>query len=126
MENIEEYATLKALGASQTFVARIVLSQALICGVLGSIPRTFLRLFRALATQKSLIPWIYAPWWLPAVMVVPSLLMCALASIASVSSALTVEPGRVFPCLIISWELKARVSPSGKERRVCLLFGMSH
>jgi hypothetical protein len=33
---------------------------------------------------------------LPAVMVVPSLIMCTLASIASVRSALTVEPGRVF------------------------------
>jgi len=28
MENIEEYATLKSSGASQTFVARIVLTQA--------------------------------------------------------------------------------------------------
>jgi len=37
LENIEEYATLKALGASQSFVARIVLTQALICGVLGSV-----------------------------------------------------------------------------------------
>ena len=95
MENIEEYATLKALGASQTFVARIVLSQALICGVLGSI----LGLIAAIPSvgyAKSLIPWIYSPWWLPAVMVVPSLVMCALASIASVRSALTVEPGRVF------------------------------
>src|SRR2546430_11176319 len=36
MENIEEYATLKALGATQGFVARIVLAQALICGVAGS------------------------------------------------------------------------------------------
>jgi putative ABC transport system permease protein len=95
MENIEEYATLKALGASQAFVARIVLSQALICGVLGSI----LGLLAAIPTigyAKSLIPWIYAPWWLPPVMVVPSLVMCSLASIASVRSALTVEPGRVF------------------------------
>ena len=63
-------ATLKALGASQTFVARIVLSQALICGVLGSI----LGLSAAIPSisyAKSLIPWIYAPWWLPGVMVVP-------------------------------------------------------
>jgi putative ABC transport system permease protein len=95
MENIEEYATLKALGASQTFVARIVLSQALICGVLGSI-LGLVAAVPSIGYAKSLIPWIYAPWWLPAVMVVPSLLMCALASIASVSSALTVEPGRVF------------------------------
>ena len=95
MENIEEYATLKALGASQTFVVRIVLSQALICGVLGSILGLLVAI-PSVAYAKSLIPWIYAPWWLPAVMVVPSLLMCSLASIASVRSALTVEPGRVF------------------------------
>lgn len=95
MENIEEYATLKALGASQAFVARIVLTQALICGVLGSV-LGLLVVVPSIGYAKSLIPWIYAPWWLPALMVVPSLLMCSLASIASVRSALTVEPGRVF------------------------------
>jgi putative ABC transport system permease protein len=95
MENIEEYATLKALGASQTFVARIVLSQALICGVLGS-SLGLLAAIPSIGYAKSLIPWIYAPWWLPAIMIVPSLCMCSLASIASVRSALAVEPGRVF------------------------------
>lgn len=95
MENIEEYATLKALGASQTFVARIVICQALICGVLGSI-LGLLASIPSIVFAKSLIPWIYAPWWLPPVMVLPSLFMCSLASIASVRTALTVEPGRVF------------------------------
>jgi putative ABC transport system permease protein len=37
MENIEEYATLKALGARGWFVTRIVLIQALICGAVGSL-----------------------------------------------------------------------------------------
>jgi len=95
MENIEEYATLKALGASQGFVARIVLAQALICGVLGSI-LGLLVVVPIIGYAKSLISWIYTPWWLLLVMVVPSLAMCSLASIASVRSALTVEPGRVF------------------------------
>jgi putative ABC transport system permease protein len=95
MENIEEYATLKALGASQTFVARVVLTQALICGALGSV-LGLLVVVPSINYAKSLIPWIYAPSWLPALMIVPSLLMCCLASIASVRSALTVEPGRVF------------------------------
>jgi putative ABC transport system permease protein len=95
MENIEEYATLKALGASQGFVARIVLAQALICGVLGSI-LGLLAVVPIIGYAKSLISWIYTPWWLLLVMVVPSLAMCSLASIASVRSALTVEPGRVF------------------------------
>jgi len=95
MENIEEYATLKALGASQAFVARIVLAQALICGAVGSI-LGLLAVVPSIGYAKSLIPWIYTPWWLLLVMVVPSLAMCSLASIASVRSALTVEPGRVF------------------------------
>jgi putative ABC transport system permease protein len=95
VENIEEYATLKALGASQVFVARIVLTQALICGAGGSLLGLF-AIVPLIARAKSLIPWIYTPWWLPPAMVVPTLVMCSLASVASVRSALTVEPGRVF------------------------------
>jgi putative ABC transport system permease protein len=95
MENIEEYATLKALGASQGFVARVVLEQALICGVVGSI-LGLLAVVPSIGYAKPLIPWIYTPWWLLLIMVVPSLAMCSLASIASVRTALTVEPGRVF------------------------------
>jgi putative ABC transport system permease protein len=95
MENIEEYATLKALGASQKFVARIVLAQALICGAVGSV-LGLLAVIPSIGYAKSLISWIQTPWWLPAAMVVASLVMCSLASVVSVRSALTVEPGRVF------------------------------
>jgi putative ABC transport system permease protein len=95
IENIEEYATLKALGASQGFVARIVLTQALICGALGSV-LGLLTVIPSIHYAQSLIPWINAPWWLPGAMVLPGLAMCSLASVISVRSALTVEPGRVF------------------------------
>src|SRR5205085_8802872 len=57
MENIEEYATLKALGASQAFVALIVLAQALSCGVVGSI-LVLLVVVRCISYAQSLIPWI--------------------------------------------------------------------
>ena len=95
MENIDEYATLKALGASRTFVARIVVTESLICGAAGSV----LGLVAALPATilaKSFIPWIHTPAWLPLVIVVVSLLMGALASVASVRSSLAVDPGRVF------------------------------
>lgn len=95
LENIEEYATLKALGAAQSFVAKVVLAQALICGALGGVVGLLI-VVPSIHYTRSLIPWIHAPWWLPALMVIPSLLMCSLASIASVRKALTVEPGRVF------------------------------
>src|SRR5437764_5301240 len=64
MENIEEYATLKALGASQGFVVRVVLMQALICGVAGSL-LGLVAVAPGLSYAKTLIPWIYTPWWLP-------------------------------------------------------------
>ncbi len=95
MENIEEYATLKALGAPKSLVARIVLAQALLCGAVGSVLGLF-AVVPVIDHARSLIPWICMPWWLPAIMVVPSLTMCSLAAIASVRSALIVEPGRVF------------------------------
>jgi putative ABC transport system permease protein len=95
MENLEEYATLKALGASPMFVARVVLSESLICGAAGSI-LGLLAVGPAMHYARSVIPWIHTPWWLPLIMVMLSLLMCSLASIASVRSALTVDPGRVF------------------------------
>jgi len=95
MENIEEYATLKALGASRTFVARIVIMQALICGAVGSV-LGLLASIPATIFAKSFIPWIHTPEWLPLVIVAVSLLMCSLASVASVRSSLAVDPGRVF------------------------------
>jgi putative ABC transport system permease protein len=95
MENIEEYATLKALGASRTFVARIVLIQSLICAAAGT-TLGLLTVIPAMKYARSLIPWIHTPWYLPALVIVTSLAMCSLASVTSVRTALTVDPGRVF------------------------------
>src|SRR5260370_25438337 len=77
MENIEEYATSKALGASRVFVARIVLIQSLICGAAGSI-LGLLAVVPAMNYAKPLIPWIHTPWWLPVIMAVLCLLLCSL------------------------------------------------
>jgi putative ABC transport system permease protein len=95
METLDEYATLRALGASRTFVVRIVIVEALICGVAGSILGLFASA-PAILYANRFIPWIHAPWWLPVVIMAASLLMCSLASIASVRSLLSVDPGRVF------------------------------
>jgi putative ABC transport system permease protein len=95
MENIEEYATLKALGARGSFVARIVLVQALACGAAGSLIGV-LAVVPAMQGAKSLISWIYTPWWLPVLSLMLSLLMCSLAAFSSIRTALMVEPARVF------------------------------
>jgi putative ABC transport system permease protein len=95
MENIEEFATLKALGAGRWFVSRVVLTQALLCGVVGCA-------IGLLATgpfvdlMRKPIPWVFTPWWLLALMIPPSICMCGLASVASIRTALGTDPARVF------------------------------
>jgi len=95
MENIEEYATLKAIGAPRSYIQRIVLAQALVSGVVGSC-LGLLATFPATRAIARTIPWIYTPWWLPLGMILVGLGMCALASLISIKKAVTVEPGRVF------------------------------
>ena len=95
MENIEEFATLKALGASRWTVQRMVLLQALASGTVGAVLGLALT-FPTVSLTKTSIPWIYTPRWLPLCMIAVSLLMCFLASIVSIRRAVSIDPGRVF------------------------------
>lgn len=95
MEHLEEFATLKALGASRWFIYRIVLTQALISGAVGSVVGVAL-VYPATDFVRPAIAWIQTPWQLPLAMVAVSLLMCALAAVVSIRAAVAVEPGRVF------------------------------
>lgn len=95
MENIEEFATLKALGASRFFIVRIVVTQAVISAVLGCAIGMLLSI-PATSIARQAIPWIYTPWELPVGLGAATLILATLASITAVRAALTVEPGRVF------------------------------
>lgn len=95
MENIEEFATLKAMGAPRRYIRRVVLAQALTSGIVGS-ALGLAAVFPATAAIRGTIAWIYMPWWLPVLMIGMGLVMCALASIVSIRKALSVEPARVF------------------------------
>jgi putative ABC transport system permease protein len=95
MENLEEFATLKAMGATPWYIRKVVLTQALACGSVGSIVG-FLALLPLLPHIRQLISWLYTPWWLPVGMIGVGLVMCVCAAVASIRKALAVEPGRVF------------------------------
>src|SRR5277367_6169299 len=95
MENIEEFATLKAIGASHGFIIRIIILQSLLCGIVGYALGVLVTapVIRAAATSIS---WVSMPLWLPAVVFIPAVLMCVLASVLSIRTALSIEPARVF------------------------------
>jgi putative ABC transport system permease protein len=95
MENLEEFATLKAIGARRWYIQKVVLTQALACGIVGSL-LGLAALLPLLGPIRNMVSWVYTPWWLPLGMILVGLLMCVLASVASIRKALAVEPGRVF------------------------------
>ena len=95
MENIEEFATLKALGASNWFVMRVIVAQAVACGIAGCLLGILISA-PVIQQVKSVIPWLVTPPWLPVAMLPLALTICTLASIISVRAALAVEPARVF------------------------------
>jgi putative ABC transport system permease protein len=95
MENLEEYATLKALGASRLYVVGVVVTQAMLCGIAGFA-------LGYVATQPAVefvgraIAWLSTPSWLPWTILPPGLLMCCFAALISIRAALNVEPAKVF------------------------------
>ena len=95
MDNLEEFATLKAIGASRRYIRGVVLTQSLVSGVIGSIIGLLIT-FPLMRAMQGSISWIYTPWWLPVGMIAVSLVMCCIASVVSIRKAVTVEPGRVF------------------------------
>jgi putative ABC transport system permease protein len=95
MENIEEFATLKALGAGRWYIVRVVLVQALLCGVAGCATGIAVAMLLVRTAQPA-IAWISTPWWVPVATTPPGLGMCLLAAVVSVRAVLRLEPGRVF------------------------------
>ncbi len=95
MENIEEFATLKAIGGSRQFITGVIVAQASICGIGGYILGVLITVPMVKIATLT-IPWVYTPWWLPLLALIPTLGMCVLASVLSVKAALKVEPARVF------------------------------
>lgn len=95
MEHLDEFATLKAIGADKKFTARIVITQALVLAAVGGIGGALFAI-PMVQLARGAVAWIYTPVWLIPVVLVPAILMCVLASIASIRTVLSLEPGRVF------------------------------
>jgi putative ABC transport system permease protein len=94
-ENIEEYATLKAMGASNADVRAVVLVQSLVCGVVGGVIGLILVApFAALI--RPVITWITVPVWIYVMVAVALFMLCVLASLIAARPAVSIDPGRVF------------------------------
>jgi putative ABC transport system permease protein len=95
IERLAEFATLKAMGATGGYLSAIVLKQALIGGVLGSVIGLAVARLLVAAARNTTISLIL-PWPLAATIALLTLLMCAAASLVAIHKLRRVDPTMVF------------------------------
>ncbi|MBI4679505.1 MAG: FtsX-like permease family protein [Elusimicrobia bacterium] len=95
MEHLREYATLKALGATDSEVRTILWSQAAASALLGYVLSIVVVWWLARALEGLGLPVAIPPWLYAAVFCL-GIVLCLAASVVSVRKALSLDPAMVF------------------------------
>ncbi len=95
IERIGEYGVMKALGASMSELARVVLEQSLICGVLGFLVGSAISAVAAPVLGRAGTS-VHIPIGLTVFVAILTALLCIMASLASIARLRSLEPAMVF------------------------------
>jgi putative ABC transport system permease protein len=96
MERVDEFATLKAIGAPNHTLAALVTSQAIVLGALGAVVGAAATAPLVTIVRGALVPWIATPWFLYFCGPVVGIAMSTLGSLASVRRVTRVDAALVF------------------------------
>ena len=95
LENLRHFGALKAMGAGNALVLRMIVLQAVVVGLVGyGLGVGFAAVFGFATGQSQLA--FYLPWQLLAITAVAITLICILASLVSAWKVVRLEPGIVF------------------------------
>jgi putative ABC transport system permease protein len=95
VERLGEFATLRAIGASNSYLNTIVVTQALIGGTIGYVLGMAVSVGLVKAAANSTIS-LQFPWQLAAAVGAITLIMCSAASLAAIHRIKTIDPAMVF------------------------------
>ena len=95
-EHLSEYATLRAMGYSSTFVSGIVVQQAVLLGALGYIPGVVLvMVLYSVAADATNLP-LYLTTDRAIFVFALTMIMCAISALLSVRKVARLDPAEVF------------------------------
>jgi putative ABC transport system permease protein len=95
VERMQEYATIRAMGASNSFLKAIILRQSLLSGMVGYLLGAAAAIgIAAFADRSSAAPSM--PFWLLLLLAAVTLAMCVGASLISIRKVLSVDAASVF------------------------------
>ncbi len=95
VDHIREYGTLKAMGAPNSYVYKVIMQQAGISAVIGYVLGMFVSVFVVHASQKGGAA-ILMPPWMAIGMFFVTLLMCVGAALVSINKVTRIDPAMVF------------------------------
>jgi putative ABC transport system permease protein len=95
LQYLREYGTLKAMGAKNSAVVRVILSQAMISAALGFVLGGVLAVAMRAAMAKANLSVALFPGLYAATLVI-TIAMCSLASLLSIVKVLRLDPASVF------------------------------
>jgi putative ABC transport system permease protein len=95
-EHLSEYATLRAMGYSSTFVSGIVVQQAVLLGALGYIPGVAVVMWLySIAAGATNLP-LYLTQDRAITVFILTMIMCAISALLSVRKVARLDPAEVF------------------------------
>jgi len=95
VDHLNEFGTLRAMGAPRDFIYKVILGQAAISATLGHLPGILAALMLAKASELSAAT-VLVPWELALGLYGVTLVMCMLASVISIRKAMGIDPAMVF------------------------------
>jgi len=95
VERLQEYATLRAIGASKFYVHRIILTQALLAAILGFVLGISLS-FAAIHFARNGTAAFLLPWHFVVALAIATAAMCAAGAVISIRKVMRIDPAMVF------------------------------
>src|SRR5215472_5516670 len=95
MDHIREYGTLKAMGAANRYIYRVIITQAGISAVIGYAFAMIISFFVIRASQNGGAA-IMMPWQLRVGLFFLTVLMCVSAALVSINKVTSLDPAMVF------------------------------
>jgi putative ABC transport system permease protein len=95
VDHIREYGTLKAMGATNGYIYRVIIKQAVISGLVGYTIGLAISLTAAYISQQGTTA-IIIPNQLAIALFALTMAMCVGASVVSINKVMTIDPAMVF------------------------------
>jgi putative ABC transport system permease protein len=95
MDHIREFGTLKAMGAANRYIYRVIITQAAISAVVGYVVAMFISVFIVRVSESGGAA-IMLPWPMAVGIFFLALLMCTGAAVVSINKVTHLDPAMVF------------------------------